>query len=53
MFLIMSKRCWFYNLPTDVTFVLSHAEVSLHMVSGVSQLSSGKVADLTHEGLGS
>lgn len=41
------------NLPADVTLVLSHAKVSLHMISGISQLSSGKLADLTHEGLGS
>lgn len=39
------------NSPTDVAFVLSHAEVSLHVVPGVSQLSSCKVADLAHEGL--
>lgn len=41
------------NSPTDVAFVLSHAEVSLHVVPGVSQLSRCKVADRTHEGLGS
>lgn len=39
------------NSPTDVTLVLSHAQVSLHVVPGVSQLSRGKVADLTPEGL--
>ncbi len=48
--LILLRRC---NSPTDVALVLSHAEVSLHVVSGVSQLSSCKVADFTHEGLGS
>lgn len=39
-----------YDSPADVAFVLSHAEVPLHVVPGVSQLSSGKVADLTNEG---
>lgn len=43
----------FLNSPTDVTFVLSHAEMSFHVVPGVSQLSRCKVADLTHERLGS
>lgn len=41
------------NLPADVTFILSHPEVPLHVVPGVSQLSCGEVADLAHEGLGS
>lgn len=50
VFLILFKSC---NSPTDVAFVLSHAKVSLHVVPGVSQLSSCKVADLTHEGFGS
>lgn len=42
-----------WNSPANVAFVLSHAEVSLHVVPGVSQLSGCEVADLTHEGLGS
>lgn len=40
------------NSPADVALVLPHAEVPLHVVPGVPQLSSGKVADLTHEGFG-
>lgn len=35
-----------------MALVLPHAEVPLHVVPGVPQLSGGKVADLTHEGFG-
>ena len=38
--------------PTDVTLVLSHAQVSLHVVPRVPQLGGGKVADSALERLG-
>lgn len=35
-----------------MALVLPHAEVPLHVVPGVSQLSGGEVADLAYEGFG-